>query len=387
MKYARKAFRTMSLALVALLSLNFCWIAAYYLVTFMYDGRIGGRPEDLVRQLAVSTAGLMLFGGALAVLSRFSYPAHLARFRSVLDAMGRLARGDYDVKLKQAEADGQFGEFVRSFNDMAAQLGAMEKMRQEFISNVSHEIQSPLTSIAGFARALRAPGLGGEERDRYLGIIETECMRLSRLSANLLRLASLESDHPPFEPRRYRLDRQLREAVLACEPQWLEKSIEVEANLDAVEIVADPDLMSQVWANLLHNGVKFTPRGGTIGVRLRLADGEAEVVVSDTGIGIGEEDLPRIFERFHKADRSRNRAAGGSGLGLAIAKKIVDLHRGAIDVMSRPGEGTVFTVRLPASGSGVSRGGPGGTEWVSSTASQDGSRSWRRSLPRPSGEG
>jgi signal transduction histidine kinase len=352
---ARKALHTLGLALLVLLSLNVCWAAAGFLVAWA-DGRTGVPPGELVRQLAVSTAGMLIFCGALAVVSRYAYPGHLARFRSVIDAMGRLSRGDFSVSLDMAgEAGGQFDAFVRSFNDMAARLGALEKMRQEFVSNVSHEIRSPLASIAGFARALRGGGLSAEERDRYLGIIETECVRLSRLSDNLLKLAVLESDHPPLKPRRYRLDRQLREAVLACEPQWLEKSIDLDAELEPVEIVADPDLMNQVWANLLHNSIKFTPRGGTIGVRLRLKDGQAEVVVSDSGIGIGEEDLPRIFERFHKADRSRNREAGGSGLGLAIAKKIVDLHRGEIAVQSRPGEGAVFTVRLPVHGTGEPR--------------------------------
>ena len=350
MSIARKALRTLLLALLVLLSLNACWAVACFLLN-LAGGRAGVPAEELVRQLAVSTAGVVMFGGVLAVVSLYAYPGHLARFRSVLDAMGRISRGDFTVSLDMsAEAGGQFYAFARSFNDMAARLGALEKMRQEFVSNVSHEIRSPLTSIAGFARALRGAELTAEERERYLGIIETECVRLSRLSDNLLKLAALESDHPPFEPRRYHLDRQLREAVLACEPQWVEKSIEMEVDLEPVEIVADSDLMSQVWANLLHNSVKFTPRGGKVGVRLRLAGGQAEVVVSDTGIGIGEEDLPLIFERFHKADRSRNRAAGGSGLGLSIAKKIIELHRGAITARSRPGEGAEFTVRLPLDG-------------------------------------
>jgi signal transduction histidine kinase len=224
----------------------------------------------------------------------------------------------------------------------------MEKMRQEFISNVSHEIQSPLTSISGFARALRDTRLSEEERAHYLDIIETESIRLSKMSDNLLKLTSLESEHHPFEPKRYRLDKQLRAVVLACEPLWLDKSIDMDVSLEEGEIDADPDLMNQVWGNLIHNSIKFTPRGGTIGVELQFRDGEAAVRISDTGIGIGEEDLPRIFERFYKADKSRNRAGGGSGLGLSIVKKIVDLHHGSIDVQSRPGEGTVFTVRLPA---------------------------------------
>jgi len=340
--------RAMSLQLIMLLSLNVCWTAAHYL-TSLFDARMSGQPEDLVRLLVNATLGFLLFGGFLLIVSLFSFPGHTAKFRSIIDAMERMSRGDFHVNVHmKTRTDDQFGKLVRSFNDMAAQLGAMEKIRQEFISNVSHEIQSPLTSIHGFARALRDPGLSEGQRVHYLDIIETECMRLSRLSDNLLKLTTLESEHHPFERKRYRLDKQLREVVLAYEPQWLDKSIDMKVSLEETEIVADPELMNQVWGNLLHNSIKFTPRGGMISVQLRKRDGEAEVRIADTGIGIGEEDLPRIFERFHKADKSRHRTGGGSGLGLAIAKKIVDLHRGSIDAQSKPGDGSVFTVRLPA---------------------------------------
>jgi signal transduction histidine kinase len=340
--------RSIATAIFILLILSVCWTAAYYITSFVYS-RIGGQPDDLAAQLVNSTLGFLIFGGIMAIVSYITLPQRMSMFNSIIDAMRRLSRGDFNVSLTiKTKVDNQFGQLVQSFNDMAAQLGAMEKMRQEFISNVSHEIQSPLTSISGFARALRDTRLSEEERAHYLDIIETESIRLSKMSDNLLKLTSLESEHHPFEPKRYRLDKQLRAVVLACEPLWLDKSIDMDVSLEEGEIDADPDLMNQVWGNLIHNSIKFTPRGGTIGVELQFRDGEAAVRISDTGIGIGEEDLPRIFERFYKADKSRNRAGGGSGLGLSIVKKIVDLHHGSIDVQSRPGEGTVFTVRLPA---------------------------------------
>jgi two-component system phosphate regulon sensor histidine kinase PhoR len=136
-------------------------------------------------------------------------------------------------------------------------------------SNVSHEIQSPLTSISGFSRALQNEGLSTEERNHYLVIIETESKRLSKLSDNLLKLTSLESKQHPFDPKAYRLDKQLRKVVLACEPQWVEKGIEMDIDLGEVEIVADEDMMNQVWVNLIHNGIKFTPIGGTIRIELQ----------------------------------------------------------------------------------------------------------------------
>jgi len=334
--------------LILMLALVLSWIAAYFLTSYIY-GRMGWQPNDLIRQLANSALGFMMFVGIMLVISYLTLPKRMHLFNTIIDAMRRLSRGDFNVTLNiKMKMDNPFGQLVRSFNEMAAELGAMEKLRQEFISNVSHEIQSPLTSIGGFARALRNERLSAEERSHYLDIIETECMRLSKLSDNLLKLTSLESDHHPFEPRRYRLDKQLQTVILASEPQWLEKSIDMDVSLEEVEIVADYDLLNQVWSNLIHNSIKFTPPGGTIGVRLEHADkGEAAVRISDTGIGIGEEDLPRIFERFYKADKSRNRAIGGSGLGLAIVKKIVDMHRGSIEVQSKPGEGTAFTVRFP----------------------------------------
>ncbi|MNP57137.1 Alkaline phosphatase synthesis sensor protein PhoR [compost metagenome] len=121
---------------------------------------------------------------------------------------------------------------------------------------------------------------------------------------------------------------------------------------DEVEITADEDLMSQVWLNLLHNAIKFTPAGGRISVAVTREGGFAAVRVSDNGPGIAEEDLSRIFERFYKADKSRTRSGGGSGLGLSIAHKILEMHGGTIAAASRPGEGTVFTVRIPAAGGG-----------------------------------
>jgi len=350
MRKGRRLFQGLSMAILVLLSLGVCWTAAYFITSGIYS-RIGVQPNGLIAQLVNSVLGLCILGVILVVISRLSFSGHQAKFQTVIDAMRKLSRGDFNVSLDIRQAvDNQFGQLIRSFNDMAARLGDMEKMRQEFISNVSHEIQSPLTSIRGFARALRNPRLSDEERNHYLDIIETESMRLSRLSDNLLKLTSLESEHHPFEPVRYRLDKQLREVILAFEPQWTDKSIDVDVNLEEGEIVADRDLMNQVWGNLIHNSIKFTPSGGTIGIRLKFAEGDAEVLFSDTGIGIGEEDLPRIFERFYKADKSRNRSAGGSGLGLAVVKKIVDLHRGSIDVRSEPGKGTAFTVRLPAAG-------------------------------------
>jgi two-component system, OmpR family, phosphate regulon sensor histidine kinase PhoR len=325
--------------------------AAFFLTAFMYTW-LGYFPSALLVQIINLLLGLLfgfliLYGIGSLAKSKHS-ALSMGVFGPIIDAMERIAKGDFSVRLDDNLQDnGVVGTLAKSVNTMALELHQLEVMRQEFISNVSHEIQSPLTSIRGFARALQHDHLSPEERSHYLAIIETESMRLSKLSDNLLKLTSLDSEHITFEPKSYRLDRQIRELILACEPQWADKGIEMDVCLEEVAITADEDLLSQVWINLIHNSVKFTPGGGSVRIELHPQAGHVTFRIIDTGIGIAEEDQAHVFERFFKADTSRDRAKGGNGLGLAIAHKIVDLHHGTISVDSALGAGATFSVCLP----------------------------------------
>ncbi|MDR1069657.1 MAG: HAMP domain-containing histidine kinase, partial [Gracilibacteraceae bacterium] len=264
-----------------------------------------------------------------------------------LEALSRIARGDFTARVSVHENE-PFAELAASVNKMARELGSMENLRQDFISNVSHEIQSPLTSIGGFAALLRDGALTPGQRAHYIDIIEAESKRLSKLSDNLLRLSALEAD-AAVSRRAYRLDKQLEHIALLLEPQWMEKNISVEAELQKITYAGDEDLLSQVWVNLLHNAVKFTPPGGSVGIALSLDGNSAVCRISDTGAGIAPEDKAHIFERFYKADKSRDRSLGGSGLGLSLVKKAVELHGGLVSAESEPAKGSVFTVTLPMS--------------------------------------
>jgi two-component system phosphate regulon sensor histidine kinase PhoR len=323
-----------------------CWSVAYFLTPFIYDW-MGKYPHPFAKQLINSVLGFFFFGVTMAIIGRLTAPKRLAGIKVILDGIRRIAKGDFAVQLPVQSRPDPFSEIVRSINSMAIELSQMEQMRQAFISNVSHEIQSPLTSISGFAKVLQNGELGQEERVHYLSIIEAESMRLAKLRENLLKLTSLESEHHPFELKRYRLDKQLRSLVLACEPLWVEKSIEMDIDLDDIHVYADEDLMSQVWVNLIHNSIKFTPPNGTIQISLKKQGDEVKVQIADTGLGIAEEDLEFIFDRFYKADRSRNRSTMGSGLGLSIVKKIIDMHQGTIKAESQLGEWTKMTIQLP----------------------------------------
>ncbi len=340
--------------LVILTAMTSAFTAAYF-TTFVLYQWLGLHPSLWITQVINSFLGLVftaLLGSFFArIFSRRIKSEQTGVFRPIIQAMERISHGDFSVRLDEDLPDehenGLLGSLVKSVNTMAAGLKEWEQMRQEFISNVSHEIQSPLTSIRGFAQALQNDALPTEERHHYLDIIENESTRLSRVTENLLRLSALDSDHARFEPLPYRVDKQVRSLILACEPQWSEKGIAMDAVLDEVTLTGDEDLISQVWINLIHNSIKFTPPGGTVCVELHERGGAAELSIRDSGIGISAGDLPRVFERFFKADLSRTSATGGSGLGLAIAKQIVEMHGGTIAVESQPGVGTTFTVRLP----------------------------------------
>ncbi|PEK98549.1 cell wall metabolism sensor histidine kinase WalK [Bacillus sp. AFS017336] len=264
--------------------------------------------------------------------------------KELIRATKELANGNYDVQVKIKRKD-EIGLLASNFNLMTNKLNNLEEMRSEFVSNVSHEIQSPLTSIKGFAKVLRNKQLTEEKREHYLTIIETESERLSIMSERLLKLASLDSEQHPFLPTTYKLDEQIRKIILALEPHWESKKLQLVLNLPKTEIVADRLLLEQVWINLLQNGIKFSSIAGYIKVDILEMDQIIKVIISDSGLGISKEDMERIFERFYQADRSRNKK--GTGLGLSIVQKIVEMHRGKIEVESDVGKGTSFTIILP----------------------------------------
>ncbi|MGG0122560.1 envelope stress sensor histidine kinase HitS [Bacillus paranthracis] len=335
-------------AIIALFSfLTIIWSTAFYVSSSILDAlaiHLSPFFTYLISDI-LSFIFMILLWILIAVLMR---PKREAMIWTIIEPIQKISKGDFSVKIRNEEKyDGEIGVLVKSINDMTDELNAMEKMRQEFVSNVSHEIQSPLTSIKGFARALQDNNLSEEKREHYLTIIETETTRLSKLSQNLLKLTLLESEEYTPERVTYRLDQQLKQIVLNSEPLWAEKEIELELNLEKVHITADQESMSQVWINLIHNSIKFTSSGGTITIQLKEYGTLVEVRIRDSGIGISEEQKQHIFERFYKADSSRNRAYGGSGLGLAIVKKVLDLHQGEIKVESEEGSGTEFIVRIP----------------------------------------
>ena len=352
MKTAEKRRMIFSIAAWMLLFLGFA-LLGYVLSSFAFQTT--GKPPGFLSYLISVLLGMLIFGIVWRLVSElFLHSKHgqeHARkrhrfFESTIEAMNRISHGDFNISIDVQEHD-PFSEVAESVNKMARELSSMEAQRQDFISNVSHEIQSPLTSISGFAALLKSDSLTKEQRAHYIDVIETESKRLSKLSDNLLKLSTLESENAPLSKNDFRLDKQMEHAVLLLEPQWMKKNIDIDAKLEKVTLHADEDLLSQVWINLIHNAVKFTPENGRIEVGLHRQENRIVCSVADNGVGISQSDQIHIFERFFKVDKARDRALGGNGLGLSLCKKIVELHGGQIAVESEPGRGTKFIVTLP----------------------------------------
>jgi len=224
-----------------------------------------------------------------------------------------------------------------------------EQLRREFVANVSHELKSPLTSIRGLTETL----LGGALEDpasnrRFVQLIDEDTVRLARLIDDLLALSQIESQAVPLKIQPVSLRPLVDAVVESLRPQIQQSRLTVALELsNDFKVRADPDRLRQVMANLLDNAVKYNQAGGAITVSAARQDGWATISVSDTGIGIPERDLPRIFERFYRVDKARSRELGGTGLGLSIVKHIVEAHGGAVSVDSRASHGSTFSFTLP----------------------------------------
>ncbi|ACT04068.1 sensor histidine kinase [Paenibacillus sp. JDR-2] len=263
------------------------------------------------------------------------------------EATKRIAQGNYNLRLPTRRRD-EIGQLAEHFMTMSKELERVDQTRQQFVSNVSHEIQSPLTSIQGFAAVLREQELPSEERKHYADIIEAESRHLSILSKQLLLLSSLEQGEEALNKKHFSLYKHIRQAVQVLQWQLEEKDLLLKLSVpDSIAIYGDEVLLQQVWMNLLGNAINYIPPGRSIEVLAEKTLSDIVIVVSDTGEGIPPEHIPFLFDRFYRVDRARERTSGRTGLGLAIVKKIVQLHGGRIEVESSPGAGTRITVSLP----------------------------------------
>lgn len=267
----------------------------------------------------------------------------------ILEATEAVREGNLDTRIEPLhdgkQAKNEFDLIADNFNIMMQELRGMETFRTDFISNVSHELKTPLSDISNCATLMQMPGISEERRIGYARQVAESTRRLSSMITNILKLNKLENQVIFPEQKEYNLSEQLVQCILHYESIWEEKNIEVDADIpEQIMYSSDEELLELVWNNLLSNALKFTPEGGSVKVSLHQTEKKVEVIVADSGCGMDAETCSHIFEKFYQGDTSH--ATHGNGLGLALVKRIIDIVHGSIDVESAPGKGSSFTVTL-----------------------------------------
>lgn len=292
--------------------------------------------------------GFVVGGVAAAGLGSFTVASNVLRPVTSMTQTARAiaASRGFSRRLDNPGRGDELGRLARTFNEMLASLEEAYRSQQRFVADAAHELRAPLTSILGNIELVtRNPGMPEQEKAEAIGYLASEARRLARIIDELLTLARADAGQA-LELRPVELDRIVLEAVGEMGALARDHYLEVK-EIGPSEVAGDPDRLKQLVLNLLHNSIKYTPPQGRILVTLKNEGGTAVLTVEDSGVGIPEEDLPHVFERFYRADKARGRDPGGSGLGLSIAAWIVDQHDGEISVDSAPGKGTTVTVRIP----------------------------------------
>lgn len=332
--------------------LTFFLLCAFVItVSFLLFFRNAGE----INESQIHFAAIVTFFNVLLIALLFTVGDSIRRrltvdrpVKEIQEVLDRLTNGDYNARVSAsfiAGKDSKFGEIAESINALAQELSGVETLRTDFISNVSHELKTPLAVMQNYGMMLQQPGLEEEKRIEYAKSVSDACRRLAYLITNILKLNKLENQQIFPTVKEYDLSEQLAECLLQFENVWEKKNIDIETDIpDGINIRADSELLTLVWNNLLSNAFKFTEDGGTVGVQLTADEKYATVKVYDTGCGMKPEVGARIFDKFYQGDTSHSKQ--GNGLGLSLVKRVVDIMQGEIGVESVYGQGSTFTIKI-----------------------------------------
>lgn len=278
-------------------------------------------------------------------MTNFLTHAFIDPIMKLREAMLEVAGGNFHVTAVCTSRLREVREIYDSFNRMVRELGTTETLQTDFISSVSHEFKTPINAIEGYASLLQDHQQSQAEQDVYIEKILFNTHRLSTLTGNILLLSKINNQS--IHPQRtvFRLDEQVRQAIVALEQKWTEKGIDFDVELDKISYSGYESLLIHVWSNLIDNAIKFDPHGGMIALRLWQEEGFAVFTIDDNGPGVTPEDQERVFHKFYQSDSSR--VMDGNGLGLPLVKKIVEFSGGTVTLENLPAAGCRFTVRLP----------------------------------------
>lgn len=282
-----------------------------------------------------------------STVTAFLYQKVLAPINHLSRAMKQVAQGNFTVRLKEESSLDEMQRLYDNFNVMVEELAATEVLQSDFVSNVSHEFKTPIGAIEGYVMLLQGKSDLPDEEAEYAEKILVNTKRLSGLVSNILLLSKVENQIIPVGRERYSLDEQIRQAVVLLEDKWTRKEIDLAAELEEVFYEGNEPLLLHVWLNLIDNAIKFSPAGGSIFICLKASETNVLFSVRDSGSGVAEPDIKRIFDKFYQSDTSHKDE--GNGLGLALVNRIVAIHHGHIEVENCMEGGCKFTVVLPVS--------------------------------------
>ncbi|URN93524.1 MAG: HAMP domain-containing histidine kinase [Candidatus Pristimantibacillus lignocellulolyticus] len=290
-------------------------------------------------------AGFLVAMAIIVLLSMLWLARQLVKpIRKLSHATKHIMEENYQVEIDIVRSD-ELGQLAENFKQMVHRLKKNDEARKTFVSNVSHDFQSPLLNIQGYADLLGNNGLTTEEQQSYLQVIDQEAKRLSNLTKQLLLLTSLDHAARPLKNQLYELDQQLKKIIHKYRWRMEEQQVELSYEIEPISFYGDADLLEQVWDNVLTNAIKYNRNAGEINIIAKAEHDEIIIQFMDSGIGIAKEEIEHIFERFYRVDNSRSK--DGTGLGLSIVKEIVELHQGKIEVISELDSGTTITIILP----------------------------------------
>lgn len=309
-------------------------------------------PENAPVMGGFETIFLMftVFGAVLATIMSFIFARYLVKpIESVIATTQEIAKGKYQARIETKRKD-EVGNLCLAVNEMASKLEKTEQLRRELVSNVAHELATPLTNIGGYLHAINDGTIEqGESMKETLILLEKETDRLSSMVDDVRALYTVDNPKKKLDLKEMNLEQLIKDVVRQMKPNLDAKSLELKVHIRGKlnRVKADHDKLVQVLMNLLANAIAYTPQKGEIEVSASEDEQNIHLSVKDTGIGISEEDLPFIFERFYRVDKSRSRKTGGTGVGLTIVKDLIEAHGGKVEVKSTLGTGTEFICTLP----------------------------------------
>lgn len=332
---------TLVVLAVLIVSLGFSSALTFILIeTGVLEEEFG---QDSSSYIVLFMVVASVFLGALA--SFFGSKIILRPMRRIIRNMDELASGNFSVRMEVSDSRIRaFKALSLKFNTLADELQNTEMLRSDFINNFSHELKTPIVSIAGLAKILKKGNLSDEDREQYLSAIEEESVRLSHMATSVLNLTKIENQAILTDVTVYNISEQMRSSILLLEDKWAQKELDLSLDFDEITIEANEELIKQVLINLLDNAIKFSPVKGCVSVNITESDGIIVLSVTNEGEPISKENEKKIFNKFYQADESHS--SEGYGVGLAIVKKIISLHNGEIELVCENGSIT-FTFALP----------------------------------------